>query len=47
MYTEHLAIDNGCECQEVEDLTAGLPDRGVAVFGLAFFIEAVYLCDLT
>jgi hypothetical protein len=27
-------------------LTAGFPDRGVAIFLLAFFVEPVHLCYL-
>lgn len=44
--TEDFAVDNGCKSEEVKDLTAGLPDAGVAVFGLAFFVKAVHLGDL-
>lgn len=47
MDTEDFAVDNGGEGEEIKDLTAGLPDAGVAVFGLAFFVEAVDLGDLT
>jgi len=46
VYAEHFAVDNGGEGQEVEDLTACFPDGGVAVFCLAFFVEAVDLGDL-
>ena len=47
VHAEHLAVDDGCQGKEVEDLTAGLPDRGVAVLGLAFLVEAVHLGDLS
>jgi hypothetical protein len=46
VHAEHGAIDNGGEDEEVEDLAAGFPDGGVAVFLLAFFVEAVDLGDL-
>jgi hypothetical protein len=44
--TEDSAINDGSQSQEVKDLTAGLPDRGVPVFLLAFLVEAVYLGNL-
>lgn len=44
---EDFAIYDCCENEEVEDLAAGLPDGGVAVFLLAFFIESVDLGDLS
>ena len=47
MYAEDFAVDDGAEDEEVEDLAAGFPDRGVAVFGLAFFVETVDLGYLT
>ena len=47
VHAEHLAVDNGCEGKEVEDLTTRLPDRGVAVLGLALLVEAVHLGDLS
>ena len=47
MNAEDFAIDNGAEDEEVEDLTAGFPDGGVAIFLLAFFVEAVDLGDLS
>lgn len=46
MNAENLPINNGCQCKEVKDLTARFPHRGVAVFLLAFFVEAVDLRDL-
>ena len=46
MYTEDFAVDNSAESHKVEDLTACLPDRCVAVFLHTFFIEAVDLGDL-
>ena len=42
-----FAINNGAEDEEVEDLSAGLPDRGVAVLLEALFVEPVDLSDLT
>ena len=47
MDAEDFAVDDSAEDEEVEDLTAGFPDGGVAVFGLAFFVEAVDLGYLT
>ena len=46
MHAQDFAVDDGGEGQEVEDLTAGFPDGGVAVFLLALFVEAVNLGDL-
>ncbi len=46
MDAENGAVDDGCEDEEVKNLTAGLPDRGIAVFVLALFVEAVDLCNL-
>lgn len=43
---QHGAVDDGGEDEEVKDLAAGLPDGGVAVLLLAFFVEAVDLCYL-
>ena len=40
------AVDNGCKDKEIENLTTGLPDRCVAVFGLALLVESVDLGDL-
>ena len=47
VHAEDFAVDDGAEDEEVEDLTAGFPDGGVAVLGLAFFVEAVDLGYLT
>lgn len=47
MHAEDFAVDDGAEDEEVEDLTAGFPDGGVAVLGLAFFVETVDLGYLT
>ena len=46
MNAEDFTIDNGAEDEKVENLAAGFPDGGVAVFLLAFFVEAVDLGDL-
>jgi hypothetical protein len=46
VHAEHGAVDDGGEDEEVEHLAAGLPDGGVAVFLLAFLVEAVDLGDL-
>ena len=47
VHAEDFAVDDGAQHEEVEHLTAGFPDRGVAVLGLAFFVEAVDLGYLT
>lgn len=47
MYTENLAINDSRQGEEVKDLTAGLPDRGVSVFLLAFLVKSIYLSNLT
>lgn len=44
--TQDFAVDDGGEGEEVEDLAAGFPHRGVAVLLLAFLVEAVDLGDL-
>lgn len=46
VYTENSAVDNSGEHKEVEYLAASLPDRCIAVFCLALFVEAVHLGDL-
>lgn len=46
MNAEDFAVNNGSEGQEVEDLTASFPYRGIAILGLTLFIEAVDLSDL-
>jgi len=43
---QDLAVDNGGQGEKVKDLAARLPDRGVAVFSLALFVETVDLGDL-
>ena len=47
MHAEDFAVDDGAQDEEVEDLTAGFPDGGVAILGLAFFVETVDLSYLT
>lgn len=47
VHAEDFAVDDGAQHEEVEDLTAGFPDGGVAVFGLTFFVETVDLGYLT
>jgi hypothetical protein len=44
--TEYSAINDSSQGKEVEDLTARLPDRGVSIRLLAFFVKSVYLGDL-
>ena len=47
VHAENLAVDNGCQGKEVEDLTTRLPDGRVAVLGLTLLVEAVHLGDLS
>jgi hypothetical protein len=47
MNTEDLAIDDGREDEEIENLAAGLPDRCVAVLLLTLLVETIYLSNLT
>ncbi len=44
--TEHFAINHCTEDQEIKDLATSFPNRGIAVFLLAFFIKSIDLCDL-
>jgi hypothetical protein len=44
--TKYFAIDNGSQCEEIEDLTTSFPYRRIAVLGLTFLVEAVDLGDL-
>ena len=46
VHAQHLAVNDGGQGEEVEDLTAGLPHGCVAVLLLAFLIEPVHLRDL-
>lgn len=46
MNTENLAINDSSKDEEVEDLAARLPDRGIAVLLLTLFVETVDLGDL-
>lgn len=46
MHAEHLAVDDGGQGEEVEDLATGLPYGRIAVLLLAFFVETIDLCDL-
>jgi hypothetical protein len=44
---ENLTINDRSKDEKVEDLAAGLPNRGVAVLLLTLLVEAVDLSDLT
>jgi len=44
--TENFAVDDCTENEEVEDLAAGFPDRGVSILLLTFFVETVDLSYL-
>jgi hypothetical protein len=46
MDTQHLPVDNRSQDEEIKDMAACFPYRGVAVFLLALFVETVYLGDL-
>jgi len=46
VHTEYSAVDNGGQDKEVKDLTAGLPNGGVAVLLLTLLIESIDLGDL-
>ena len=47
VYTQNLAINHSCKNQEIENLAARLPYRGIAIFLLTLFVESINLCDLT
>lgn len=47
MNAKYLAVDDSCQNQEVENVTAGFPHRGIPIFRLALFIKAVNLSDLS
>lgn len=44
--TKHFPVNDSTEDQEIKDLTTSFPDRGIAIFLLAFFVKSVDLCDL-
>ncbi len=46
MDAKHSTIDDGSEDQEVENLTARLPDGCITVLLLALLVEAIDLGDL-
>lgn len=46
VHTKHLAVHDSSKRQKVEDLAAGLPHRGIAVFRLTLLVKAVDLGDL-
>lgn len=47
MDAEDFPIYDGCQRKEVENLAAGFPYGSIAVFRLAFFVEAVNLSNLS
>ncbi len=47
MHAQYFPINDRSQSEEVEDLATRLPHRGVTVFLLAFFVEAVDLGDLS
>ena len=46
VHTQDFAINHGSENQEIENLAARLPYRGVSILLLTFFIKAIDLGDL-
>lgn len=46
MDAKNFAVDNRSEDEEVENLAASLPDRGVAILLRTFFVETIDLGDL-
>lgn len=46
MDAKDLSVNDGSQCEEIKDLTAGLPYRSIAVLCLTLFVEAVHLSDL-
>lgn len=47
MYAKDFPINNGSQSEEVEDLTASLPYRSIAVLGLTFLVKSVNLRNLS
>ena len=46
MNAEDFAVNNGTKDEEIKDLAASFPDRGIAVFLLALLVETVDLGNL-
>ena len=46
MDAKNFAVHNRAEDEEVKNLAAGLPDRGVAILLRTFFVETIDLGDL-
>lgn len=46
VYTKNFAINDGSKHEKVEYVAASLPNRGIAVFLLAFFVKTVHLGNL-
>ena len=44
MHTEDLVVDHDGQGEEVEHVCEVVPDVGVAVFAVAFGVEAIRLC---
>jgi hypothetical protein len=44
---ENLTVDDGGKDEEIEHMTAGLPNRGVAVLLLTLFVESIHLGNLS
>ena len=43
MDAEDFPVDNSAKDEEIKDLTAGFPNRGITILLLTFFVEAVDL----
>lgn len=46
MNTQYLTVNDGSQGEEVEYLTARLPDSGIAVLLLTFLVKPIDLSDL-
>ena len=44
---ENLVLYNGCQWQQVKEVSKVFPDVDVSIFSEAFIIKAVYLGDLS
>lgn len=47
MEGENLVLYNGCQWQQVKEVSKVFPDVDVSIFSEAFIIKAIYLGDLS
>ena len=47
MDTENFVVNNGCEGEIIEDLSAVAPDIDTSILAEAFVVETINLRDLT